>query len=257
MLKIFRNIGNKIWKKDKQLKKTITKKRKRKKNLNKAELTKEFFNALHKEVEKNGYRSIKISTIMKKTGIGKRTNTTVEKLLENFKKEGLFTQPKFSKDLPLKEVIKIYSFPVLQLGELFEKEKQLEDYIDQKELYRELNIDTVERQFTPNHSRDRLDFKGENKNEIVVLELKNRGGGKSAVEQVLRYAELLKMQYPDTKIRKILVTGIQNYETALVVKGMKKEEYDNFEWYLYKYISARDFFEFVRVKSEDLEDISN
>ena len=52
----------------------------------------------------------------------------------------------------------------------------------------------------------------------MVLELKNRGGGKSAVEQVLRYSGLLKAEDPNQKIRKILVTGIQNYETALAIK---------------------------------------
>src|SRR5690606_20693876 len=96
------------------------------------------------------------------------------------------------------------------------------------------------------------DFKGENTNETIVLELKNEGGGKSAVEQVLRYSWLLKVEFPDAKIRKILVTGIQNYETALAIKGMKAEERDNFEWYLYKYFKSENLFDFVRVTPEDI-----
>jgi hypothetical protein len=142
---------------------------------------------------------------------------------------------------------------VLQLGDIFKKEVDLENYIDEKELYKKLNIETVDRQYSPNKTRDRLDFKGIGKNESVVLELKNRGGGKSAVEQVLRYSGLLKSENPDKKIRKILVTGIQNYETALAIKGMKSDERDNFEWYLYKYFKVEDSFEFVRVTPEDLK----
>ena len=156
--------------------------------------------------------------MMKKLGIGKRSDNSVNFFRRELKEHGLYSLPIFSKELPLNSLVKLYSFPVKQLGDLFKKEVELENYIDKKELYKQLGIETVDRQYSPNKTRDRLDFKGISENESVVLELKNRGGGKSAVEQVLRYSGLLKAEDPNQKIRKILVTGIQNYETALAIK---------------------------------------
>ena len=86
----------------------------------------------------------------------------------------------------------------------------------------------------------------------MVLELKNGGGGKSAVEQVLRYAGLSHIEYTGSVIRQILVTGIQNYETALAIRGMQQNHQDNLEWYLYKYHKADDHFEFVRVTDDEI-----
>ena len=196
---------------------------------------------------------MRVTTMMKKIGVGKRTDNNVKRFRRELKEHGLYSLPIFSKELPLTSLIKIHSFPVLQFGDLFEKEIELENYIEKKELYKKLNIETVDRQYSPDRTRDRLDFKGVGKNELVVLELKNRGGGKSAVEQVLRYSGLLKAEDPDSKIRKILVTGIQNYETALAIKGMKNDERDHFEWYLYKYFKKEDSFEFIRISPEDVE----
>tara|TARA_R100000935_G_scaffold18989_1_gene36606 strand:+ start:885 stop:1655 length:771 start_codon:yes stop_codon:yes gene_type:complete len=255
MLKILEKIGKGLWKEDKKVEKKIKAKvrKKRKSTKSQEELLDSFFKSVFAEVEKNGSRTIKVTTLMKKLLIGKRTDNSVKRFRKELKIYGLYSLPIFSKELPLNSLIKLYSFPVLQLGELFKKEIDLENYIEQKELYRKLNIETVDRQYSPNKTRDRLDFKGTAENESIVLELKNEGGGKSAVEQVLRYSGLLKGEDPDTKIRKILVTGIQNYETALAIKGMKSDERDNFEWYLYKYFKQEDTFEFIRVNPEDLE----
>jgi hypothetical protein len=255
MLKILENIGKGLWKENKKTGKKIKAKvkPKRKVRKNKKELSEKFFKSILSEIEKNGSRTIRVTTMMKKLGIGKRTDNSVKQFRSELKEHGLYSLPIFSKELPLNGLLKLYSFPLLQLGELFKKERELENYIEKNELYKKLNIETVDRQYSPNKTRDRLDFKGTGKNEVVVLELKNEGGGKSAVEQVLRYSGLLKGEYPDSKIRKILVTGVQNYETALAIKGMKSDERDNFEWYLYKYFKKEDSLEFVRVKPEDLE----
>ena len=72
------------------------------------------------------------------------------------------------------------------------------------------------------------------------------------MEQVLRYAGLLKREFPGAQIRQILVTGIQNYETALAIKGMQQEQRDNLEWYLYKYHKSDGHFEFVRVTDSEI-----
>lgn len=224
-----------------------------KKKLTKNDKINLFFENLAKDIKQNGYRTIKISTFLKNFEISKRSSKNTETLQQELKLRGYYTLPEYSLQLKLESTIKIYTYPVRQLGDLFSKEKELEDYVDKNKLYEKLNIKTVIRQHSPKGTKDKLDFKGENANdEIIVLELKNAGGGKSAVEQVLRYAGLLKMEFPNCKIRQILVTGIQNYETALAIRGMQKEQRQLFEWYLYKYHKDINHFEFHKITNEEI-----
>lgn len=224
-----------------------------KKKLNKSEKIDYFFENLSKDITQSGYRSIKVSTFLKSFGIEKRSSKNTENIKNELRSRGFYTLPEYSGELKLDSTIRIYNYPVRQLGDLFPNEKALEDYVAKYESYKSLNVETVERQHSPKGSKDKLDFKGDEKDgAIVVLELKNAGGGKSAVEQVLRYAGLLKMEFPDHKIRQILVTGVQNYETALAIRGMQKEQRDLFEWYLYKYHKSINHFEFCKVTDEDI-----
>ena len=213
-----------------------------------------FFETLIKSIEKNGYRTIKVTSLLENFSISKRSTKNVVLIKEQLQEKGLYTLPEYSNELKLESTLRIYNYPVRQLGNLFAKEKYLEDYVAKNKLFKKLNIDTVLRQHSPKGSKDKLDFKGDCENEdIVVLELKNHGGGKSAVEQVLRYAALLAMEFPNRSIRQILVTGIQNYETALAIRGMLKQQRELFEWYLYKYIKDTEYFEFVKVTKEEIE----
>jgi hypothetical protein len=256
MAKVLKYIGkgqwlevdqNEVGKKDKIVKANKAK-------LSKDEKLKLFFEILKIDIQKNGYRSIKISTFIKNFDIIKRSQKNVENIKEHLRNNGLYTMPEFSSELKLESTIRIYNYPVRQLGELFSSEKDLENYVDKNSLYKLLDIKSVVRQHSPMGTKDKLDFKGSgNNNEIVVLELKNGGGGKSAVEQVLRYAGLLKIEFPNDKIRQILVTGIQNYETALAIRGMQKEQRELFEWYLYKYHKEINHFEFVKVTKEEID----
>jgi|GEM_PF-2168425 len=254
MLKILKNIGKGLWREEKKPKKVVRSKNiKPKKTLKtQKELSKQFFTSISHEIEKNGYKSIRVSKLVNKLGIGKRTEKAVQKVIRKFKNHGLYTQPIFSKELKLSSTIRIYNYPVRQLGEIFETEKELENFIADNKLYKKLNIKSVIRQYSPSGSRDRLDFKGKNNDEVIVLELKNKGGGKSAVEQVFRYSELLKSEFPSVRIRKILVPGIQNYETALAINGLDIDDSQDFEWYLYKYFSDEKRLEFIRVSPDDL-----
>ena len=213
-----------------------------------------FFENVLNGIEENGYRTIKMTSLLDSFSIGKRSTKNVVTIKKELQARGLYTLPEYSNELKLESTIRIYNYPVRQLGDLFEEEEDLEEYVDENMLYKQLNIKTVLRQHKPKGTKDRLDFKGDCENEdIVVLELKNKGGGKSAVEQVLRYAAILTMQHPKRTIRQILVTGIQNYETALAIRGMLKEQRELFEWYLYKYIKDTNFFEFVKVTKEEIE----
>jgi hypothetical protein len=259
MLKILRKLGKELWKEDIKTEEVLKVKAKRRKTSRKSreELADCFLHSIQSEIAKSGYRSIRVSTLMKRLGIAKRSDKSVAILREQLRIHGLYALPEFSMSLSLNEVIRIYNFPVTQKGELFRSERELETFVDQHRLYEKLGISHVDRQYSPNGTKDRLDFlgavktEGSNEVELIVLELKNGGGGKSAVEQVLRYSGLLKFEFGDKKIRKILVTGIQNYETALAIAGMKQDERDNFEWYLYDYNSAQGSFEFIRVNTQE------
>ena len=229
---------------EKKIAKTRVKPTKEEKSIN-------FFDMVKKDIQKNGYRSIKVSTFLKNFEILKRTTKNIDLVKTELKNQGLYALPEFSKELRLESTLRIYNYPVRQLGELFKSEKDLETYVEKNLLYKNLNIQSVIRQHSPSGTKDKLDFKGDCDNdEIVVLELKNAGGGKSAVEQVLRYAGLLKMEYPNRKIRQILVTGVQNYETALAIRGMLSDQRDLFEWYLYKFHKDLNHFEFVRITNK-------
>ncbi|MBC7898472.1 MAG: DUF91 domain-containing protein [Saprospiraceae bacterium] len=208
-----------------------------------------FLETLKLEIEKFGQKTLKVSTLMERFSIGKRSSKNLITIKEKLASEGLYTQPEYSNELRIGSTLRIPTYPVRQPGELFAKEKDLEDFVAKNELYTKLNISSVERQHRPKGTKDKLDFKGNCENEqIAVLELKNRGGGKSAVEQVLRYAGLLKREFPNCNVRMILVTGIQNRETELAINGMQPEQRKSFEWYLYKYHKDIDSLEFERVE---------
>lgn len=226
----------------------------KKAKLSKLERLDSFFETVKKDILSNGYRSIKVSTFLKNFSIEKRTAKNLDNIKLELKVRGLYTLPEYSQELKLDSTLRIYNYPVRQLGDLFDSEKHLEDYVDKLEHYKSLGIKSVIRQHSPKGSKDKLDFKGDSENdELVVLELKNAGGGKSAVEQVLRYSGLLKMEFPNRIVRQVLITGVQNYETALAIRGMQKEQRDLFEWYLYKYHKNINHFEFVKVTDNDID----
>jgi RecB family endonuclease NucS len=146
-------------------------------------------------------------------------------------------------------LIRIYNFPVEALGDLFKSESQLEDFVMNSKAFNQLGILEVENQYKPFNTKDRLDFKGIDKEKRqVVLELKNKEGGKTAVEQVLRYAGMLKQENPKAAVRKILVTGVRGVETAKAIHGMTKVQKEDFEWYLYDYNKETEKISFSKVE---------
>ena len=47
-------------------------------------------------------------------------------------------------------------------------------------------------------------------------------------------------------------TVYEEYPTALAIRGMKKEQRELFEWYLYKYHKSSNIFGFSRVTDEEI-----
>ena len=207
-----------------------------------------FFENLKNDIEEFGCKPLRVSKLLDYFSIKKRGLANLKVITDRLSSEKLYTLPKYSNELKSGSILRIYNYPVIQWGDLFPREKDLEDYVEKHELYKELKISNVLRQHRPKGTKDKLDFQGDCEDQKVVLELKNGSGGKSAVEQVLRYAGILRKQFPDTIIRMILVTGIQNRETELAISGMLPKQRDLFEWYLYKYHKDFDHFEFKELK---------
>lgn len=199
-------------------------------------------------IKDSGYCSMKVSSFFHKFGHKKRGPANIETINQVLNEAGLFAFPKIDLSLRWDRLLRIYDFPVESLGDLFKNENQLEEYIIRKEAYKQFGIAKGEKQYRPVSTKDRLDFKGiDNEGRHVVLELKNKEGGKSAVEQVLRYAGMLKQENPKAEIRKILVTGVRGVETAKAIHGMTKAQKNDFEWYLYNYNKDTDKISFFKV----------
>lgn len=136
-------------------------------------------------IKTNGYRSIKLSRLLQDFGYKKIGSKNLMKIENILKTNNLFCFPSITSNIERGENLKMYNYPVRSLGDLFEKEKKLEDYIHQKKAYKQLNVQRVDRQKSPEGTKDRLDFLGYEKNDKkVVIELKHRGVNKKAIEQI-------------------------------------------------------------------------
>lgn len=252
MLKILKQLTKGVWKEDSQLKESVKKKPRKKKISTKSieELLEVLMKSLKKEVNEYGSKNITIAKLFNRIGVKKRSLNSVQLLNQALWEHGFHVFPEINLHSDWKTAITVSQYPVRVLGDLFNSERQLEDYIDERQLYGKLGINSVKRQHRPTGTRDKLDFLGEANGQQIVLELKNKDGGKSAVEQVFRYAGYLKREH--TNIRKILVTGVQNRETALAISGHSAEEREGFEWYLYKYNAQTGDLDFERVSDEQI-----
>jgi len=214
-----------------------------------------FIEEIKKSIVKNGKATLSVSSILKEFGVRRRTLKNIEYINNELYKNGIFCNPKLSVRLKITDKIKLKDHFDVSSEIIFKTERELEDFILEKHLYKKLDIESVERQYSPIGTSDRFDFKGIGINgENVILELKNRGGGKSAIEQVFRYKDDLLKESPEKEIRLILVTGVKNDETIRAIRGMKKDRkgvFDDFEWYIYKYSKDGEF-AFERIAIEEL-----
>ncbi|GAB4489090.1 MAG: hypothetical protein OHK0019_06250 [Saprospiraceae bacterium] len=228
--------------------KSKKKKKKVKKVVDKFD-AKKIIDWLKSVIEESGYKGLTTKRLLTHFEIKRRTSENVSKLNSLLSENGLTIFPRLTVDTKLDEPLRIYSFPVEQLGDLFESEEELENFIDKKNLFHLLNLRKNMRQHSPKHTRDKMDFWCVDENGIpVALELKNKDGGKTAVEQVLRYKGTLK-QYGE-KVRGILVTGVRDVYTARALHGMTKEEQAEFQWFLYNYNKATQTLKFEEVTHE-------
>ncbi len=219
------------------------------------------------DVRARGYKSLTVKKLLFTFGYQKRSSENIRKITTLFQKNGLTLYPELEMGLKPLETLRIYGFPVKKLGDLFEDmnatpitrnrqhERQLEDYIAQHSHYTQLGLTKAKRQHSPANTSDRFDFLCEDASGCeVALELKHAGGGKSAVEQVLRYIGMLKQENPACKARGILVTGIQDVDTAKALHGMTPEQQAKIEWHLYRFDRQTGALSFELVTYKSIED---
>jgi hypothetical protein len=209
-----------------------------------------------------GYKNLTVTTLLARFGYRKRSEANLKFITASLAAHDLTVYPVLSMSLKLSQSVRIYSFPVEQLGHLFEdpetaptvavrqqRERALEEYIERHDLFTQLGLVKECRQYSPKHTQDRFDFLCRDAaGAAVVLELKHAGGGKSAVEQILRYLGMLRQEAPDRPARGILITGVRDVDTAKALHGMAPAQQQVIDWYLYRYDRYTGVLSFEKVE---------
>lgn len=190
---------------------------------------------LNAAIKTSGCKNLTVGGLFRSFGYKKRGPNNLSEINTFLSENKLYSYPPLTMELKWSSKIGIYKFPVKQQGDLFSNERELQKFMFDNEILSQLNLTNIIAEFSPDHTKDRLDFLAKDGNKNVVIEVKNKGGTKKAVEQVLRYAGMLRQQHPEQDVRKILITGIQDQHTAKAIHGMTIQERDSFEWYLYNY----------------------
>jgi hypothetical protein len=218
----------------------------------------EFKSAAHER----GYKNITVTMLLARFGYRKRSEANLKFITASLAAHDLTVHPMLSMSLKLSQTVRIYSFPVEQLGDLFEdpaaaptvamrqqRERALEEYIERHNLFAQLGLVKECRQYSPKHTQDRFDFLCRDAaGAAIVLELKHAGGGKSAVEQILRYLGMLRQEAPSRPARGILVTGVRDVDTAKALHGMTPAQQQVIDWYLYRYERQTGALSFEKVE---------
>ncbi|RYF90447.1 MAG: DUF91 domain-containing protein, partial [Chitinophagaceae bacterium] len=196
-------------------------------------------------------RGLTVRNLINGFGFQKRSEKNLEEINLRFKENELYCLPPLSMKLDLNDRIHIYNFPVLRSHDFFEKEALLEKHFIDHKLYEKPPFDLGYKgsQNRPKESRDRFDVVCADKDgTTVIIELKRADGGKSAVEQVLRYMGMEKQGKPTQPVRGILITGVKDIHTAKAIYGMNEEQRKSFEWYMYQYDGKDLSFEPISIK---------
>ena len=202
-------------------------------------------------IRSNGYKSTKVCYLVRDFGYKKRSDRNVVEINSVIEESGLHCFPALKLETSWKTNIKLFEFPVKQEGDLFTKELELQKYLFEQNAFTAIGVPSVKREISPKRTSDKLDFYASFENEHVVIEVKKKDGGKSAVEQLWRYAGFLKHEYPEQPIRKILVTGVSDFWTAYAIHGMVQKGRGEIEWYIYNWNKKNDSISLVPMKYEN------
>ncbi len=198
-------------------------------------------------------RSTEVRHLLRLFGYKRRGSKNIELINYYFEQNDLYSYPPLTEFTSTTSRIKIYNFPVVAKGDLFEDELKLQNFIDKNNSLEQLGLINPQREHSPNSTTHRMDFFAKDlEGNSVVIEVKKECGQNRAVQQVLRYASIAKRAYPNTKVRKILITRKQDLNTAKAIHGMTETEQQDFEWYLYNYSKRNDTLSFDKVQFENL-----
>ena len=209
-------------------------------------------------VDRSGARPIRVSRLLNLFGYKRRGAVNVAEVSQSLGKLGLHVYPPLSMELDPTSTVSLSRFPVAALGDLFEREDELEMFVWRNKYYERFGIVSgAKRQHSPDNTRDRFDMFGIGKDgEQIVLELKNTDGGREAVQQVFSYISVLKQNSPGSVVKGYLITGVRDIKTARCIHGMVLEgrpNLDSFAWYLYDCNRSKGTLEFVEVPYRDIE----
>ncbi|MBD1398829.1 DUF91 domain-containing protein [Pontibacter sp. JH31] len=197
-------------------------------------------------VSRNGYCSIKVKSLFQLYGYKQRGHSNVLQVRECLEREGLFLCRKAMTDTNWNKNVRIHSFPVERLGDIFNMEKEMEDAFAINHWYKLLGLEMClpvdgtdhmsDRQFKPDGTKDRLDFKATDKEgNHVVVELKHKDGDNRLVEQALRYRTHLMNHYNTDRVRCVIITGIRCLHTAKALYALPLQERELIRWYVYNW----------------------
>lgn len=206
-------------------------------------------------IKEFGSRGLPVRNLLLAFGYQKRSPQNIEKINNLLKENNLYSLPTLSMNVTMDERIKIYSFPVKRSTNFFPKEVELERRMHEEKLYTKppFNLTHTSSQSRPAESRDRLDIKcADAAGTTVIIELKKADGGKSAVEQVLRYIGQEKQENPGKPVKGILITGEKDIHTAKAIYGMTEDQRKAFEWYLYDYNIKTNNLSFEEISLDEI-----
>lgn len=201
---------------------------------------------LKQDVVKNGYCTLQVKSLFRLYGYKQRGSTNVDFILNHLKREGLLLSKRIVLETAWSKKVRVYGFPVEQLGCLFDNEKEMEDAFAANHWHRQIGLtvdltinETVymsDRQFKPIGTKDRLDFKATDKEgNHVVVELKHKDGDNRLVEQALRYRTHLMNHYNTDRVRCVIITGIRCLHTAKALYALPLQEKEVIKWYVYNW----------------------
>jgi hypothetical protein len=184
------------------------------------------------EIAKNGSKRIKLRGLLKHFGAKRRGPVVIATVKKWFRA----TNPRvYVNGLlyaeSLDDVLHLAHDEFTRIGRLVEQESNLADRFE-KDILRGLRgLSQPVCKYRPKGTRDELDFLCTDEDgRAVVVELKKEDGKKSAVEQVLRYINLIRdegMPRP----RGILITGVGDMHTRRALREIQPGV--DIEWYVY------------------------
>lgn len=186
-------------------------------------------------MHKSGRKSISVRALIKHFGLERRSAASSTKIEAWLRENGFYVGDLMSPDLDAS--VELTPEPVRRIGELCASERELEAMFE-TQIMPKLGLELVKREYSPNGTRDRLDFLCRDKDgRSVAVELKVETGDRRAVEQLLRYIGFLKAEGGHKHPRGVLITGREDVLTRRALEGREKD--NHIRWWIYGVVNGK------------------